>query len=805
MIRHLLVWLVACGTLLGQAVPGGYPYPVPFPASGTPPIGSQVITGPATRSAYNESGPALWDVWMGGGYRVASSTVERDAIRAGWRKQGMLVYTVADDKYWKLGSNLTSWTEVVLGGGGSSVVPASVSVQADSAAGLAALDTSVWKKAMTLGYYTPGDGGGNFFYWVADKTGVNGGSKIDSAGAGSWTNILINRINVRQWGAVGDGVTDDTTRIQAAVNAAGDDYEVYFPPGNYRITGRIDIPNRSTTWVGSRSAKGAGLGTDVSVGSQFSTSQITFAPSVGGTFLVSEFDASFPQEALGPYIFRDLYFELGSNNGFEFGRESLGAVTSEAGQRYISGVYFSGCGFNQTVQNFYPSGNTVSRLSTKAIWLTKAAESIIDRCSFMGGDAQIRLFGCDNPIVSNCRLTFGWNPYEYIRSTTWGVQGSVTDTQFESWGATPIKVSGSDVAIMRCRMEQFDAAHNVTLSQTASGTAGAGTITMSSSVDNIIIPGASILKIATSSGELVIYPTAVSGTTVTFNNTTTAIINSFSAASVKRIHGYGPILSGAGNAQAIGCSISTRTGCPAFVMVPYGGAHFSVVGAHGTIGQSDVGSIVIANKINQQFYMNDLLSFSDCSPILIANPQNPYVVVSNIRNSHGQYGDDPNFRSQFGALDDALSSMVRRYAFRPGSAYSTADHNGEVPFVEVAVAPSITAEKVYCWKYVVGGPAIRTEDNTLPSESVSLKVRVKWRTVSAGSATLTVEAVGFLAASTILTDTGSTAWKTSVATITTPAVWTGSGRTPSSGGVGLNLICSQDAYVVGIDVLEVDP
>ena len=602
-------------------------------------------------------------------------------------------------------------------------------------------------------------------------------------------------------------MADDTTRIQAAVNAAGDDYEVYFPPGNYRITGRIDIPNRSTTWVGSRAAKGAGLGTDVSVGSQFSTSQITFAPSVGGTFLVSEFDATFPPEALGPYIFRDLYFELGSNNGFEFGRESLGAVTSEAGQRYISGVHFSGCAFNQTVQDFYPSGNTVSRLSTKAIWLTKAAESIIDRCSFMGGDAQIRLFGCDNPIVSNCRLTYGWNPYEYIRSTTWGVQGSLTDCQFESWGSTPIKVTGSDVAIMRCRMEQFGVTGiNVTLGQTASGTAGAGTITMSGSVDNIIIPGASILKIATASGELIIYPTAVSGTTVTFDNTTTDILTSFSGASVKRIHGYGPILSGSGNVQAVGCSVSVRTGCPSFVMVPYNApAHMSVMGAHGTIGQDDVGSIVVANKINGQFYMNNAMTFSDCSPVLIANPQHPYVVVSNIRNSHGEYGDNPGFRSHFGALDDALSSMVRKYAFRPGSGYSFADHLGEVPFVEIATAPSLTTEKVYCWRYLAAGPSIRLEDNTLPSESVSMKVRVKWRTILAGSATMTVEAVGHLSSATILTDTGNTSWKTSVATITTPAVWTGSGRTAASLGVGLNVVCSQDAYIVGVDVLEVDP
>jgi hypothetical protein len=43
-----------------------------------------------------------------------------------------------------------------------------------------------------------------------------------------------------QFGAVGDGVTDDTAAIQAAVNAAK---RVYFPPGIYLISSPIDLPN----------------------------------------------------------------------------------------------------------------------------------------------------------------------------------------------------------------------------------------------------------------------------------------------------------------------------------------------------------------------------------------------------------------------------------------------------------------------------------------------------------------------------------------------------------------------------------
>jgi len=808
-LKLVLLYLVL-GTIqpmFGQAVPGSYPYPVPFPASGVPPIGSQVITGPATRSAYNDSGPAVWDAWIGGGYRAVSSTTERDAIRASWRKQGMMVFTAADGKLWRLDANLTSWTEILNGVGGSTVLPDNVSVMSDTAAGLTALDTSVWKKAITLGYNSPGDGGGNIFYWVNNKTGVNGGSKIDSVGAGSWTNILADRINVKQWGAVGNGIADDTARIQAAVNAAGDDYTVYFPPGNYLVTSTINVPGRSTTWQGVRTTKGAGLGTDISVGSQFSSSQITFTPASPSSFLVSEFDATFQNEALGPYVFKDMYFQLGTASGFEFGSEGLGVVGIGSNQRYISGVTFSGCGFNQTIQTFYPSGNTVSRLPRKAIHLTKAFETLIDQCSFMGGDTQIRLYGCDNPIVSNCRLQYAWAPYEYIAVDSFGVQGSVTDCQFEAWYGPAINTRDSDLAIMRCRIEQFPSVnHVVTLSQTATVTADSGSITMSSSVANVIIPYCSILKITSGSESIVIYPTGVSGSTVTFNNTTTAIPFSASGCAVKRIHGYGPIAFGAGNVQAIGCSVSMQAGSPSFVMVPMGGAHFSISGAQGTIGQSDVGSLVIANRVNTQFFMNDFMSFSDSSSVVIANPNHPLVTVNNVRNSHGVYGDDANTRSHFGRLDDALSSIVRKYAFRPGSALTYYDFGGVVTFEEVAVASSFSAEKVFAWRYRNGLGNIRLADNTLPSESAtSMKVRVKWRTVSAGSGTLTVEAVGNLNASTILTDTGNTNWKISVVTITTPAVWSGSGRTAVSDSVGLNVTCSVDAYIVGVDVLEIDP
>jgi len=77
--------------------------------------------------------------------------------------------------------------------------------------------------------------------------------------------------NVTDFGAVGDGVADDTAAIQAAVDSMTEGGQIFFPPGKYKLTDEITLPS-----VGALTLQGSG-GVDFIRGSP--------VPSGSGTYL----------------------------------------------------------------------------------------------------------------------------------------------------------------------------------------------------------------------------------------------------------------------------------------------------------------------------------------------------------------------------------------------------------------------------------------------------------------------------------------------------------------------------------------
>lgn len=112
------------------------------------------------------------------------------------------------------------------------------------------------------GYYTINDGGGGIFNWdaTANKNTANAGTIIDpsvslalqgtGAGFGCWVRQYYGYINVKWFGATGNGVADDSSAIQLALNNA--DNHVFFPQGIYVVNSALTLPTRiNFTGVGS--------------------------------------------------------------------------------------------------------------------------------------------------------------------------------------------------------------------------------------------------------------------------------------------------------------------------------------------------------------------------------------------------------------------------------------------------------------------------------------------------------------------------------------------------------------------------
>lgn len=112
----------------------------------------------------------------------------------------------------------------------------------DSIVALRALKSTRNKRAFVFGYYLPGDGGGGA-YWhdTADTTSAdNGGTIIVATDGARWKLRIFGHLSVKQFGAKGDGVTDDTANIQLALNVA-QGKRLHWPAGTYIKSARNQI------------------------------------------------------------------------------------------------------------------------------------------------------------------------------------------------------------------------------------------------------------------------------------------------------------------------------------------------------------------------------------------------------------------------------------------------------------------------------------------------------------------------------------------------------------------------------------
>jgi len=103
--------------------------------------------------------------------------------------------------------------------------------------------------ASVAGYYAAADGGGGFFRWNAASSATEDNGlviKATASATGRWFRLYDAPVNVRMFGAVCDGSTDDTDAIQDALDSVA---WVEIPPGATCITSGNTIGSNQTLVV----------------------------------------------------------------------------------------------------------------------------------------------------------------------------------------------------------------------------------------------------------------------------------------------------------------------------------------------------------------------------------------------------------------------------------------------------------------------------------------------------------------------------------------------------------------------------
>ncbi|WWC82045.1 hypothetical protein [Burkholderia phage vB_BpP_HN05] len=114
-------------------------------------------------------------------------------------------------------------------------------VMVDNLAALKLVDTTKHKKAITLGYWTPGDKGGGAWFFTTNTAVADDATVV--RGVGGWW-ILVGQFNmtVQQFGVQGGGLVDDTARLQAAINwSVKTGGRIYAPADVYRTTAPLVV------------------------------------------------------------------------------------------------------------------------------------------------------------------------------------------------------------------------------------------------------------------------------------------------------------------------------------------------------------------------------------------------------------------------------------------------------------------------------------------------------------------------------------------------------------------------------------
>ncbi|KIP18870.1 pectate lyase superfamily protein [Burkholderia sp. MSHR3999] len=204
-------------------------------------------------AAFNQgNGAWLLDDCSGGGRQTAPATHSGHAVPLG---------QLTDSSKATPGAALIGWD----GGTLATQIQRRISYVADSVAEVSGLDVAKYTRAFATGFSAIGDGGGGPYQYLSTSTATVDGATVLAAagGVGRWHLQITGPISVKQFGAKGDGVHDDTVAVRAwiaFVLATG--VEAYAPAGTYLITQQI-VMDWGVAWKPGAKFRGAGINRSV--------------------------------------------------------------------------------------------------------------------------------------------------------------------------------------------------------------------------------------------------------------------------------------------------------------------------------------------------------------------------------------------------------------------------------------------------------------------------------------------------------------------------------------------------------------
>ena len=292
---------------------------------------------------------------------------------------------------------------------------------------------------------------------VLDLWKTNAGS-IDWKVQGVTPTQLFNQtytlvFNVKNYGATGDGSTDDTSFISAAITAAAvSGGVVFFPPGTYRITSALTLPH-DVSLVGGSPETTAILMDHLTQKMIVTSGTSAYGPNyIAGLRLASSQANSgriLDLNSSVRLVVRECYFGGSNNNATELVGRTAGTpvvhfenCVFENGAAGGNGINNSDAGHKTFVRcDFKPAASATGA----AILCANGTSTFIDRCRF-NPDATttgtVSYVVIDEGSITGCKFFNATGTQTCISFDTTSSAGDVRerDNEFES-GTTPYSTS----------------------------------------------------------------------------------------------------------------------------------------------------------------------------------------------------------------------------------------------------------------------------------------------------------------------------------------------------------------------------